>query len=301
MSLKLPRDRDFIFEPGSLDTLSPCAHIIDADMSHVFVRNDTDVPVVLNRNQLLGNVSEYELAGCFPVSPEDSGLASKAPTKSTRPACTGVRHFLAAAAAFTAAVTPQATETAYLTGVTIYGSTPQSVNSIKPGQTRVYPVGQKDKDVIDQEFDKLQAQGRMEWTPTSTPFSFPCFVVWKNTPVGPKGRVVVDIRALNRITMPDAYPVPLQAEILSLLRNAPHISTVDAASFFYQWWVKEDHRYRLTVSSHHGQETSKVPVMGFKNSPAYVQRMIDGMLRAFRHICRAYVDDIVIFSTTLEQ
>ena len=46
--------------------------------------------------------------------------------------------------------------------------------------------------------------------------------------------MVIDIRTLNRIAMPDTYPVPLQPEILALLRNALHISTVDAASFFYQ-------------------------------------------------------------------
>lgn len=76
----------------------------------------------------------------------------------------------------------------------------------------------------------------MEWTATATPFSFPCFVVWKPASEGnpAKGRVVIDIRALNRITIPDAYPVPLQSEILALLRGALFISTVDAASFFYQ-------------------------------------------------------------------
>ena len=41
--------------------------------------------------------------------------------------------------------------------------------------------------------------------------------------------------------------------------------------------------------------------MGYRNSPAYVQRMIDRILRPFRHFCRAYVNDIVIFSTSLEE
>ena len=41
--------------------------------------------------------------------------------------------------------------------------------------------------------------------------------------------------------------------------------------------------------------------MGYRNSPAYVQRMIDKILRPFRHFCRAYVDDIVIFSTSLKE
>lgn len=40
--------------------------------------------------------------------------------------------------------------------------------------------------------------------------------------------------------------------------------------------------------------------MGFRNSPAYVQRMIDNILREQRKFARAYVDDIVIFSKTFE-
>lgn len=205
-------------------------------------------------------------------------------------------------------MTPVATEEIHATGVTVHG-TPEARSSLsavvtgfpdlwqdtgsvknipesewmdiplldnwrdlyKPGQARVYPLGQKDREVIDKEFDKLHSQDRMEWTTTATPFSFPCFVVWKTTPEGEKkGRVVVDIRALNKITMPDAYPVPSQADILAAVRNAGFISTVDAASFFYQWWVNPTHRHRLTVSSHRDQESFKVPVMGYRNSPAYV-------------------------------
>ncbi|KAI0998999.1 hypothetical protein K3495_g9197 [Podosphaera aphanis] len=171
----------------------------------------------------------------------------------------------------------------------------------KPGVAKVYPVGNKDQEVIDTTFDKLHSQGRMEWTQNHTPFTYPCFVVWKDTLKGPKGRVVVDIRALNKIALPDAYPIPLQSDIISATRGCSFISTIDCASFFYQWWITKEHRHRLTVSSHRGQETFKVPVMGFRNSPAYVQRRIDILLRKCRPFARAYIDDIVIFSKSPEE
>ena len=41
------------------------------------------------------------------------------------------------------------------------------------------------------------------------------------------GRTVIDIRALNKITLPDAYLMPSQADILADLQRATHISTVD--------------------------------------------------------------------------
>jgi hypothetical protein len=41
--------------------------------------------------------------------------------------------------------------------------------------------------------------------------------------------------------------------------------------------------------------------MGFKNSVSYVQRQIDRVLRLYRDFARAYIDDVVIFSKTLDE
>jgi len=41
--------------------------------------------------------------------------------------------------------------------------------------------------------------------------------------------------------------------------------------------------------------------MGYRNSPAYIQRMINRILQRQRAYARAYIDDIVIFSNTLEE
>ena len=103
----------------------------------------------------------------------------------------------------------------------------------KVGQIRVYLVDIRDKEVIDKVFDKLHKQGRIKWTTISTLFSFPCFVVWRETANNSKGRVVIDIRALNKITVSNAYPVSMQSEILALLRNVTYISTIDVVVFFY--------------------------------------------------------------------
>ena len=66
---------------------------------------------------------------------------------------------------------------------------------------RIYPLGIEDKKVVNKTFDKLHEQGRMSWSTTSTPFSYPVFVVWKTLPSGErKGRAVVDVRSLNQIS-----------------------------------------------------------------------------------------------------
>lgn len=176
---------------------------------------------------------------------------------------------------------------------------------LKPGVTskpaKVYPVGQKDKEVIDATFDKMHDQGKMSWSTQPTPFSYPVFVVWKDTASGRKGRVVVDIRELNKITETDTYPLPLQSEIIALLLGYMYLSTVDAVGWFHQFFVVRQDRHKFTVISHRGQEESAVALMGYKGSPPYVQRQTDAMLRPYKDFAKAFVDDIIIFSHTLAE
>ena len=166
---------------------------------------------------------------------------------------------------------------------------------------RIYPLGIEDKKLVDKTFDKLHEQGRMSWSTTSTPFSYPVFVVWKTLPSGErKGRAVVDVRSLNQISRTDVYPLPLQSDVIAVAQGCKYITVVDCASFFYQWRVHPSDRHKLTVISHRGQEYFNVCVLGYKNSPAYVQRRIDTLLQDYPW-AKAYIDDVVIASHTLEE
>lgn len=116
---------------------------------------------------------------------------------------------------------------------------PNWQSKYKPGQAKVYMAGTNDRKLIDKTFDELHDQGRLHWTQKATPFSFPSFVIWKHVTREDgsrekKGRVVIHIRALNHITLPDAYPIPTQADIIAALSGCTFISTIDCASFFYQ-------------------------------------------------------------------
>ena len=75
---------------------------------------------------------------------------------------------------------------------------------------QVYPLGIDDRKLVDKTFDKLHKQERMSWSTTSTPFSYPVFVVWKILPSRErKGRVVINIHRLNQISQTDVYLLPL--------------------------------------------------------------------------------------------
>lgn len=307
----LPDGRDFLFEPDCRQAdAAVYAHIVDHMMSEVHVRNDSDFPLVVPRKSRMGQIVEYKAEDCYLATADDAVLASTSRRQPMRQGWikTAMRGLLAAAAVFHTSM-DGSLERKLPNGITVYGPSDTStqieavVNELphlfedrgnvvdvpksewmdiplldewrekyKPGQARVYPLGANDRAQVDKAFDKLHDQDRMERTSTATPFSFPCFVVWRTLSDNTrKGRVIVDIRALNKISMPDAYPVPSQADILAAVQGAKYILTVDCSAYFYQWRVNPEHRHRLTVASHCGQETFKVAVMGYRNTPAYVQ------------------------------
>ncbi|KAK4181969.1 hypothetical protein QBC35DRAFT_342398, partial [Podospora australis] len=121
---------------------------------------------------------------------------------------------------------------------------------LKPA--RSYPLSQKDRAVLDSTFGALHNLKRMGWNNRPTPFTHPIFVVWRKVNGVEKGRVVIDMRQLNRVTVPDAYPLPLQSDIVGELRGKKYITAIDAASFFYQFRVYPPHQDRFTLVSPRG-------------------------------------------------
>ena len=119
-ALELPKDRNFMFEPQKLDTLSVYAHIVDRNMSKVFVRNDIDRPITLARKVKLGVLSNYEAAEYFVIDLFNHDLVIKAPKRSPNWIKIGIRKLIIAAAAFSIAITPVAAEEIHVTEVTVH-------------------------------------------------------------------------------------------------------------------------------------------------------------------------------------
>ena len=173
---------------------------------------------------------------------------------------------------------------------------PELERDLKPRPP--YRNAPRAKQAIDETFDENARLGRMEPAKHS-PYSLPVFVVYKYTPEGTvkKARPVVDLRPLNDIAESDAYPLPLQEDILNSLAFADYISSVDFVSSFYQHFLHPESQYRTATASHRGLELFRVAPMGFKNSPAHNQRtferLFDGLLW---RIVNVYVDDVNIFT-----
>ena len=93
----------------------------------------------------------------------------------------------------------------------------------------------------------------------------------------------------------------MQSDIIRLIAGFRYVSTVDGVGWFHQFRAQQADRQKLTIISHRGQEESSVALIGYKGSPPYVQRQTDKLLRPLRQFTRAFVDDIIVFSRTLEE
>lgn len=140
--------------------------------------------------------------------------------------------------------------------------------------------------------------------PSESAWSSPIWIVPKKVDASgkTKWRLVVDFRKLNEKTIDDKYPIPNIADVLDKLGNCQYFTTLDLASGFYQVEMDPTDIPKTAFNVEHGHfEFLRMP-MGLKNSPSTFQRVMDNVLRDLQNtICLVYLDDIIVFSTSLQE
>ena len=92
----------------------------------------------------------------------------------------------------------------------------------------------------------------------------------------------------------------MQSDIIANVVGCIYLAILDTAYFFYQWRLHPGIHYIFTVVTHRGQEIIHVPMMGYVNSVAYMQREIYNILRRVKDWARAYVADIIYAAKSLD-
>ena len=114
-------------------------------------------------------------------------------------------------------------------------------------------------------------------------------------------RFCVNYRALNKRTIKDGYPMPNLNECLRM-RDARVFTKIDLRSGFWQVLLAERDRHLTAFMVGDQIFEWRVMPMGLKNSPMTFQRLIDEVLKGIKgQYCYGYIDDIVIFSKTMEE
>ena len=166
-------------------------------------------------------------------------------------------------------------------------------------KSRSYACPKKYRDAWRQLLDQHLAAGRIR--ESSSEYCSPSFLIPKADPtVLP--RWVNDYRALNENTIPDQYPLPRIETILSDCAKGSIWAKIDMTNSFFQTRVHPDDVKLTAVMTPFGLYEWVVMPMGCRNAPATHQRRMNQALRKhIGKICHVYLDDIVIWSSSIEE
>ena len=104
-----------------------------------------------------------------------------------------------------------------------------------------------------------------------------------------------DYRQLNTVTVPDRYPLPNIADFTSRVSGSTIFSKLDLQKGYYQVPMAEEDICKTARMF----EFLRLP-FGLRNAGNTFQRMMDSILGDLPY-CFTYVDDILVFSSSLEE
>ena len=99
------------------------------------------------------------------------------------------------------------------------------------------------------------------------------------------------------MTEVDAYPRPRTDDTLDQVGQTRYITTLDLAKGYWQIPVAEENCPKTAFITPRGLHYSKMMPCG---TPVTFQCMMDQVIRGMHKFASAYLDDLIIFSTTWE-
>ena len=133
---------------------------------------------------------------------------------------------------------------------------------------------------------------------SKSPWSFPLVVVQKKDGTS---RMCVDFRKLNKITKTMSYPLPLIDDILAQLDKSKYFTTLDLKSGYWQVAMDPSDQEKTAFACHKGLFEFNVMPFGLTNAPGVFQQLMATVLEGLEHFSTAYLDDIIIWSSSAEE
>lgn len=137
------------------------------------------------------------------------------------------------------------------------------------------------------------AEGVIE--PSRAPWSSNAVLVKKDGKV----RMVIDYRALNKVTVKDAYPMPRIQDITDVLKGTMWFTSLDCVQAFHQIPIVDERSKDLTTfrGPAGGLYRYRYMPMGLCNAMAVWSRFIDSALQKYQNQCvLVYADDCLVYT-----
>ena len=170
------------------------------------------------------------------------------------------------------------------------------VEHAKPPAHRVYRLSAEEEIQLKRQLEAYLQAGQIE--PARSTFGAGVLFARKNDGTL---RLCIYYRALNNITHKDTYPLPRIDELLDNMAGAEYFTKMDLQQGYHKIRVKPEHVQQTAFQTKFGSFQFRVMPFGLCNAPSTFQRTMNNVLADCRGFADLYIDDIVIYSRTLDE
>jgi len=162
----------------------------------------------------------------------------------------------------------------------------------------IYPLSEEELWTLREWLTEMEKTGKIKRS--TSPAGSPILFVPK--PHGRGLRLCVDYRALNRIMIPNRYPLPLIQELQHRVRGAQWFTKMDLKNGFHLIRIREGEEWKTAIRTRYGLFEFQVMPFGLPNAPSTFQDMMNHIFSDMLDMgTLAYMDDILVYADTEEK
>jgi len=168
---------------------------------------------------------------------------------------------------------------------------------VKPPAKNAYRMAPPELAELRKQLDELLKAGFIR--PAKAPYGAP--VLFQKKKDGTLC-LCIDYRALYKVTVRNKYPLPIISDLFDQLHGAKYFTKLDLRSGYYQVRIAEGDEPKTTCVTRYGAFEFLVMPFGLTNAPATFCTLMNQVFYEYLdQFVIVYLDDIVVYSTTLEE